>query len=378
MLRALQGQGRLEVVSRPQIMTLDGVGASVQVGERIPYAGPVTQGQTSSTTSVQYENVGVVLDVTPTISPDGKVLLRIVPTVSEVREFINVQTVVTDTGNIAQVAPRVNTITANTVVTVLDGQTLVLGGLIQRRNQDTVRKIPWLGDVPYLGALFRFTQEREFKRELLFIMTPHIVRNQAEADRVRALEIERSNWILQHSDIHPELAFTLSATPSGTPPLLTPPVDASPPSGAAVPLAPSRSTAPSATPAPLTPPPSLKPPELPKSPAAGSSSLPSRTGAAPAVLTRTESTGTAASPPRVLTDPQTGVVYELSPAAPSLAPASAPGATPGGNPSSAARPLQSPAIAPAITTTRKTGADPAKPAPDREKRRFNLFHRDKP
>ncbi len=198
LLRALEGQGRLEVISRPQIMTLDGTGARILVGEQFPFVSEVTGTQTTTTASVQFQDIGVFLEVTPIINPDGRIVMRVVPTVSELRELVTVQTVVTPTGTIPQQAPRIDTTTAESVVSVMDGQTIVIGGLIQKRDQETVRKIPWLGDLPYLGKLFRFTQHQQRKRELLIILTPHIVRGVEEAEQLKMIEAQRTQWVLEH------------------------------------------------------------------------------------------------------------------------------------------------------------------------------------
>ena len=198
LLRALEGQGRLEVISRPQIMTLDGTGARILVGEQFPFVSEVTGTQTTTTASVQFQDIGVFLEVTPIINPDGRIVMRVVPTVSELRELVTVQTVVTPTGTIPQQAPRIDTTTAESVVSVMDGQTIVIGGLIQRRDQETIRKIPWLGDLPYLGPLFRFTQHQQRKRELLIILTPHIVRGVEEAEQLKMIEAQRTQWVLHH------------------------------------------------------------------------------------------------------------------------------------------------------------------------------------
>ena len=212
LLRALEGQGRLEVISRPQIMTLDGTGARILVGEQFPFVSEVTGTQTTTTASVQFQDIGVFLEVTPIINPDGRIVMRVVPTVSELRELVTVQTVVTPTGTIPQQAPRIDTTTAESVVSVMDGQTIVIGGLIQRRDQETVRKIPWLGDLPYLGPLFRFTQHQQRKRELLIILTPHIVRGVEEAEKLKVLEAQRVQWVLHHMA---ELQETVPADAEG-------------------------------------------------------------------------------------------------------------------------------------------------------------------
>jgi hypothetical protein len=78
----------------------------------------------------------------------------------------------------------------------MDGQTVVLGGLFTKSKSETHRKVPWLGDVPYLGRLFRYDFVANQKKELLIIMTPHVVRNEADAEQIRKVEAARMNWCL--------------------------------------------------------------------------------------------------------------------------------------------------------------------------------------
>jgi type II secretion system protein D len=206
LLRTLQANGQLQIISRPQIMTLDGRTARVLVGERFPYVGAVQPGTTAVTATVSFQDIGVVLTVKPSITPDDRIYMEVVPEISELKETIVVNQIVTTTGTVAQEAPRTTTTSANTVVSVGDGQTIILGGLIQKRRNEFVRKIPWLGDLPHVGFLFRYTQDRELRQELLIVMTPHIIRTDSDAQRLKELEVARTNWILEASaDLHGDL-----------------------------------------------------------------------------------------------------------------------------------------------------------------------------
>lgn len=199
MLRALEGQGYLEVISRPQIMTLDGTAANILVGEQFPFVGSFNSTQTATSSPVDFAEIGIHLRVIPTISPDGRILLRVSPTVSELRELVNVQVVSTGQGLVGQQAPRIDTIQADTVVNVMDGQTVVIGGLIQHRSRTNERKVPWLGDLPAIGPLFRYNQEEDSKRELLIVLTPSVVRGPAEMEQIKQVELDRARWILKHA-----------------------------------------------------------------------------------------------------------------------------------------------------------------------------------
>jgi general secretion pathway protein D len=208
LLRTLEINGHLEIISRPQIMTLDGRTAQVLVGEQFPYVGAVNVTTNAIIPTVSFTNIGISLSVKPSITPDDRIYLEVVPTISELKQLVNVQQTSTTTGTLNQQAPDITITTANTVVGVNDGQTIVLGGMIQKRNTGFVRKIPWLGDLPHLGFLFRFTQEQEQKQELLIIMTPHIVRTPADSQRIKDLELARVNWIMDDAcELHEDFGF---------------------------------------------------------------------------------------------------------------------------------------------------------------------------
>ncbi|HBI43871.1 MAG TPA: hypothetical protein DDY78_13630, partial [Planctomycetales bacterium] len=137
-----------------------------------------------------YKDVGVQLQVTPRISPDGRVLMRVIPEVSSVAPTsINL-------GN-GTLATAFNVQNVTTTVSAQDGETVALGGLIQRRDQKDENKIPWFGDLPFVGAAFRYRTQTKAKTELLVILTPHIVRSRADADRVLAEESRRMDYILE-------------------------------------------------------------------------------------------------------------------------------------------------------------------------------------
>lgn len=190
LIRALKTQQRLDVLSCPQVMTLDNQTAAVSVGQDIPI---VAQSQITANglvnTSIDRRNVGVLLRVTPRITPEGKVLMRVFPEVSSViPQPVQLGNGIQSTAfNIQQV---------ETTCVAQDGETVVIGGMIQQRDLKTENKIPALGDLPYIGAAFRYrTQVRE-KKELLVILTPHIVRSQADADRILAREARRMDWLI--------------------------------------------------------------------------------------------------------------------------------------------------------------------------------------
>jgi type II secretion system protein D len=190
LVRGLKTQGRLDILSRPSVTTLDNQQARVFVGQSVPYIGAQTiTGTGIVSNSIDRANVGVELNVLPKIEPDGRVIMRVVPTVSS----ISPTPVLITTG---VTAPAFNTQTAETTVAIEDGQTMVLGGLITYTDTKSENKVPWLGDLPIIGVLGRFRTDQRHKQELLLILTPHIIRCRAEADRILAEESRRMDWVL--------------------------------------------------------------------------------------------------------------------------------------------------------------------------------------
>ena len=196
LLRALRERDRLDVLSRPQIMTLDNQPAYVQVGQSVPMLGGSTIGAVAATSSVQYRNVGIILAVTPRITPDGLVVMEIDAEKSALGPLA--AGIPVGFGALGQVLrqPYVDITQAQTTISAMDGQTVVFGGLITQTNQTIQRRVPGLSEIPLFGRLFRYDYQNYAKAELLVIMTPHIVRNEGDADRVKRIEAGRISWCL--------------------------------------------------------------------------------------------------------------------------------------------------------------------------------------
>jgi len=196
LIRALKECRRLEILSRPQIMTLDNQPAFIQVGERVPRITGAQISEAGQINNIALENVGLILGVTPRISPDGLVVMEIDAEKSEVGpEEEGVPVSISATGEVIR-SPRIETITAQTTVSAASGQTVVLGGLISKSTAKISRKVPLLGDLPGVGFLFRYDGKEQRRSELLIIMTPHIVRTKEDAERLRQIEAARMHWCL--------------------------------------------------------------------------------------------------------------------------------------------------------------------------------------
>ncbi len=156
LLRALQETSRLEILSRPQIMTLDNQQAFIQVGQRVPRIVNSTINQNGAQNSVALENVGLIIGVTPRISPENNVVMEIDAEKSEVGlESEGIPVSISADGTVIR-SPRIDTITAQATVSAASGETIILGGLISRKTETIHRQVPWLGDIPVIKHLFSY------------------------------------------------------------------------------------------------------------------------------------------------------------------------------------------------------------------------------
>ncbi len=191
LVRALKAQGRVDVLSRPSLTLLDNQTGFFQVGQVFPFPGAVTNnGVGGVTQAVNEVDIGVVLRVTPRIGPDNSVLMRVEPSISDATP-----TNVSITPGSFLFAR--NTQTVETTVLAADGETVVLGGLIQKRDTKQETKVPVLGDLPWVGAGFRYRTQQQTRREIIFIMTPRVQRTQADMRRVFADEARKMSWSIK-------------------------------------------------------------------------------------------------------------------------------------------------------------------------------------
>jgi general secretion pathway protein D len=168
-LQALAQANKLDVLSRPYILTSDNQDANITVGNEVPF---VTDAYTDQNGGIhnnfQYQDIGIILDVTPHINPDGLVVMDVDPQISSLTgQTVTVQQGVT--------VPVFELRSASSRVAIRDGQTIVIGGLMQDQKTDHVSKIPLLGDIPILGALFQYRSTDKSKTELLIFLSPHVV-----------------------------------------------------------------------------------------------------------------------------------------------------------------------------------------------------------
>ncbi|WP_246606430.1 type IV pilus secretin PilQ [Novilysobacter antarcticus] len=166
-LSAMQTQGRGEVISNPRIVTSNQREAVIKQGQEVGYVTiqPATAGGVA-TPSVQFKEVVLEMKVTPTITNDGRVFLNLNVKKDEIEGFVK-----TGIGDVPQISTR----EVNTAVLVEDGQTVVVGGVYEFRDREDASKVPFLGDIPFLGNLFKKKGRQKEKAELLIFVTPKVL-----------------------------------------------------------------------------------------------------------------------------------------------------------------------------------------------------------
>lgn len=174
LIRALEMQGKLEVLSNPQVLANNNKEAQIKVVDNLGVAGRTESGFSAGTVISEVDRIdaGIILKVTPSISSDGYVRMEISPEISQLSARVTQI-------NENQTAPIITKRTVDTVVTVKDGQSVVIGGLIQTSDEERDSKVPILGDIPILGLPFRTKSKSATKTELLVILTPRVIPGQA-------------------------------------------------------------------------------------------------------------------------------------------------------------------------------------------------------
>ncbi len=162
-LTALQAEGRGEIVSTPRIITANQKEARIEQGVEIPYQ----ESASSGATTTQFKKAVLSLTVTPQITPDNNIIMDLLVSKDNVGELTP-----SATGGLV---PSIDTRAVETQVLVRDGQTVVLGGIYETERRETINKVPFLGDIPGVGVLFRSTSNVSNKAELLIFVTPRIL-----------------------------------------------------------------------------------------------------------------------------------------------------------------------------------------------------------
>jgi general secretion pathway protein D len=185
-LNAFKEDSDVHIISTPQILTTDNEEAEIKVGENVPYI--TSQNTTTANqdyTNYEYKDVGVTLKITPQINQENVVRLEV---------FVEVIKIKNAAVALATNTPTTFKRTAQTTVIVQDGNTLVMGGIIGDDVQDTSNKVPFLGDIPVLGWLFKSEGQTVNRVNLYIFLTPRIIRNPAEARAVTKEKRDHANY----------------------------------------------------------------------------------------------------------------------------------------------------------------------------------------
>ncbi len=183
-LTALREQGDVTVLSQPRLRTLNNQTALIKVGTDTPFFShnttivPSGSGNTFALAEATYQviTVGTILSLTPRISSNDWITIDVSPVITGLVETRESKSTDSEGNTTVTTAPVLDIKQASTIIRLRDGETIVLGGLIQNSTAITKRKIPWIGDIPYVGKLFQGTFESKQKKELVIFLTPTVVR----------------------------------------------------------------------------------------------------------------------------------------------------------------------------------------------------------
>ena len=207
-LNALQTRGDVHILSLPLIIAQNNKEAILNVGQSVPFvqtSQTVPNDPTNRVNTVQYQDVGTTLTITPTINPDGYVNLAVKQTNNSA------------TNDVAFDAPIISKREATTQIFIRDGQTTVMGGLSENTVNNTVSGIPILSRIPWIGGLlFGNTQKTNDVSELYLFLTPHIVSSDDDIDRLRQA-VRTGSDILQTTDVESHITATVDSLKAATP-----------------------------------------------------------------------------------------------------------------------------------------------------------------
>ena len=221
-LQAIAAKGNAKVLSRPSILARDGQPAQIVVGQEVYLPSGVTyttvgsSGSTVPNINGSYQDVGIILNVTPFIQNNDLVQMILQPQTSQLDTSTPGQVIAYGSSLINSspvYAPNIDVRSANTVVVTPSGKTVVIGGLIGNTKSENVSKIPFLGDIPLIGNLFKQTTKSAQKQELLIFVTPHIVEAPSKLAMMSGTETQGSEMMTNSSISEQELDRYLDRLP---------------------------------------------------------------------------------------------------------------------------------------------------------------------
>ena len=221
LLRALSQNRDVNILSRPQIRTIDNQLAEIQVGQQVPIVNGVTvSAQGLANPQIIQDQAGIILSVTPRINSEGVIVMEVV---AEKSQFSGDGVpIFTQTDGSVITSPIKDITTARATVSVPNNQTIVLGGMITKSTESIQRKVPWLGDIPILKYAFSYESVTSRRTELLIFLTPRIIRHTGDSEMIKQVEVERMHFIESEAEeIHGPLFGTPSEEPFDIPQPIT-------------------------------------------------------------------------------------------------------------------------------------------------------------
>lgn len=195
LFRTLQTADRLQILSRPQIMTLDNTEAFVQVGRQVARITDLVTTVNNTQLVTEDIEVGLILRVRPRVGADGLIVMDIDATRSE-RDENNGTTIGQFNNGAPIIIDDIIRTTAQSIVAAYSGQTVIFGGLIQKQRTNVSRRVPFVADIPLIGNFFKFDRETETRSETLIVMTPMVVTGDEDLEYIKQTESSRMSWCL--------------------------------------------------------------------------------------------------------------------------------------------------------------------------------------
>jgi general secretion pathway protein D len=210
-LKAMQSNGMLNILSSPTILTSDNKEAEIFVGENVPFLGTSTINGATSQQSIERKDTGITLKITPQITDGDYIKLDVLQEISALKDTIQIGVDSTD----RSITKR----SAKTSVIVKDQETVAIGGLISEIERSSESRVPFLGDLPLLGYLFRSKTSKMEKTNLILLLTPKVIRDGRELDDITRQQRERFKEAAEKTDFTniPEM---IGNKPAEVPPLM--------------------------------------------------------------------------------------------------------------------------------------------------------------
>ena len=196
LFRTLHDAGRSQIISRPQLMTADNTPAIVEVGREIArFRGNDVSANGIISPQIEDIQIGLIMQILPRVGRDGTIALNLDITRSDRDQGTGTLVPTGVSGETVLIEDIINT-TAQVTLSIYSGQTVIVGGLIQKNRSNQSRRLPYLSNIPILGNLFKYDFESESRSELLIVMTPMLITGDQDLEYVKQTESSRMSWCL--------------------------------------------------------------------------------------------------------------------------------------------------------------------------------------